>query len=295
MMRATPRSFALSAIDLHCHSDRSDGALAPSALIRRAAQRGVRTLALTDHDTLDGLDEACRAARPHGVRLVAGVEISATWSGRTLHVVGLDIDPSNAHLRQGLRGIRASRLQRAEAIGRRLAAIGIGSALEGAMALASSSEAIGRNHFARHLVAAGVAADVKTAFRRLLGEGKPGYVRHRWSALADAVGWIRQAGGVAVLAHPVRYGLRPERLRTLFEHFRDLGGAAVEVVTASQDEQVACRIASLAGATGLAASAGSDFHDPEQSWLDLGQLADLPAACVPLWRDWRLPEAAAFA
>ena len=263
--------------------------------MHRAAQRGVRTLALTDHDTLDGLDEAYQAAKPHGLRLVAGVEISATWSGRTLHVVGLDVDPSNAALREGLRGIRAGRLERAEAIGRRLAAIGIGSALDGAMALASSPETVGRNHFARHLVAAGVAADVKTAFRRLLGDGKPGYVRHRWSALADAVGWITQAGGVAVLAHPVRYELRPERLRALFEHFRDLGGAAVEVVTASQDEQVACRIASLAGATGLAASAGSDFHDPEQSWLDLGQLANLPAACVPVWQGWRLSEPAALA
>ncbi len=269
--------------------------LAPSALLQRAAERGVRTLALTDHDTLAGLEDAHRAAKAHGVTLVTGVEISASWRAQTVHVVGLGIDPCNAALRDGLRAIRAGRLQRAEAIGRRLAAIGIGSALDGAMALAASPETIGRTHFARYLVAAGFAVDVKAAFRRLLGEGEPGYVRHSWSALADAVEWIRRSGGTAVLAHPARYRLPPAGLRALFEEFRALGSAAVEVVTAGQDEQTANRIARLACATGLAASAGSDFHGPERSRPDLGQVADLPAICVPVWRDWRLPEPVAAA
>jgi predicted metal-dependent phosphoesterase TrpH len=285
----------LSAIDLHCHSDRSDGALAPAALVERAAARGVRMLALTDHDTLDGLDDAYRAARAHDVALVPGVEVSTTWSGRTLHVVGLNVDPADAQLRAGLATIRTGRLQRAEAIAQRLAKVGIGSALDGAMALASSPDAIGRGHFARYLVAAGVTADVKTAFRRLLGEGKPGYVRHCWSALPDVIRWIREAGGSAVLAHPVRYGLRAERLQALLAHFRELGGSAVEVLTAGQDEAAARRLGELAQATGLAASQGSDFHDPQHSWLDLGELADVPAGCVPLWRHWGESAPAALA
>jgi predicted metal-dependent phosphoesterase TrpH len=249
--------------------------------------RGVRILALTDHDTLDGLDEADRAAQRHSLTLVPGVEISTTWSGRTLHVVGLNVNPEDARLRAGLAAIRSGRLHRAEAIAQRLAKVGIGGALDGAMALASSPDCVGRSHFARYLVAAGVAADVRTAFRRLLAEGKPGYVRQRWSELADAVRWIVQAGGVAALAHPVRYGLRVQRLQALLSHFRELGGSAVEVVTAGQDEAAAHRIASLAEATGLAASQGSDFHDPAHSWLDVGAAMRLPPGCVPVWQAWR--------
>jgi 3',5'-nucleoside bisphosphate phosphatase len=252
-------------------------------------------LALTDHDTLDGLEEAHGAARSHGMQLIPGVEISATWSGRTLHVVALGVDPSNATLAQGLGALRSSRLQRAEAISRRLTAVGINAALNGALALAANPGVIGRAHFARHLVAAGVVSDTKAAFRRFLGEGKPGYVRHAWSPLAEAVDWIRQAGGIAVLAHPVRYGLRVARLRALFEQFRAMGGFAVEVVTAAQSAQQAAEIARLASASGLAASAGTDFHSPEESWLDLGQLANLPPDCVPVWRGWQVQEPAAAA
>ena len=280
----------LSTIDLHCHSNRSDGALAPSALIQRAAQRGVRTLALTDHDTLDGLEEAHAAARSHGMRLIPGVEISVTWSGRTLHVVALGVDPSNAALAQGLGAIRNGRLQRAETIARRLATIGIGSAFDGALGLAANPGIIGRGHFARYLVAAGVVSDTRAAFRRFLGEGKPGYVRHSWAPLAQALDWIRQAGGIAVLAHPVRYGLRLARLRALFEEFRALGGFAVEVVTAAHSEQQAAEIAGLASTSGLAASAGTDFHSPDESWLDLGQLAALPRGCAPVWQGWQVHE-----
>jgi predicted metal-dependent phosphoesterase TrpH len=286
MMAPDLRPIDLSSIDLHCHSDYSDGALAPSALLGRAAERGVRMLALTDHDTVDGLEAAHTAARHHGIHLIPGVEISVTWNGRTLHVVGLDIDPSNRSLRRGLEEIRVGRLQRAESIGRRLTAIGFGRSFEGALALASTPQIVGRAHFARYLVASGAAVDTKTAFRRFLGEGRPGYVRHRWADLGDAVNWIREAGGVAVLAHPARYKLRVARLRALLEAFRALGGCAVEVVTARGQDAQAVQIASLARECGLLASAGSDFHSPDESWLDLGQVAELPPGCEPVWANW---------
>jgi predicted metal-dependent phosphoesterase TrpH len=252
-------------------------------------------LALTDHDTLDGLEAAHHAARSHGLELIPGVEISVTWSGRTLHVVGLDVDPASSVLRNGLQSVRTGRLQRAESIARRLATIGIASSFDGAMALASNPGCIGRGHFARYLVATGAALDTKGAFRRFLGEGRPGYVRHKWVDLAQAVSWIKQAGGIAVLAHPARYALRVARLRALFEEFRASGGSAVEIVTASCRDEQAVQLSRLAAECGLLASAGSDFHSPEESWLDLGQAAALPPGCEPVWTNWlaRQPLAAA--
>ncbi len=273
-------------IDLHCHSDRSDGALPPQALIERAAARGVRVLALTDHDTLDGLSAAAAAARGSGIDFINGVEVSVTWGGVTLHVLGLRVDPTDARLAAGLVSIRSGRLRRAEAIALRLEGQGIAGALPGALALAANPEMVSRTHIARYLVASRVVKDMKTAFRRFLGEDKPAFVRHRWSALGDAIGWIRGAGGVAVLAHPGRYGLRRARLRTLFLEFKSLGGEAVEVVTASHTAQDVELIANLACELGLRASAGSDFHSPEESWLDFGQLRALPPTCDPVWRDW---------
>lgn len=274
-----------SPIDLHCHSHWSDGALAPAALVERAAARGVQVLALTDHDTVDGLPDAAAAARHHGIELIAGTEISVTWSGRTLHVVGLGIDPASRELGDGLRQVSAGRLQRAEAMALRLAGLGIAGALEGASALAANKTMLSRTHVARYLVSVGAAKDMKAAFRKYLGEGKPGYVRHEWAALPDAIRWIRNAGGVAVLAHPGRYGLSPARLRTLLCEFRELGGSGVEVLSASHTPAQAAQAAELAVACGLAASVGSDFHSPEDSWLDLGELPALPPACRPIWLD----------
>jgi predicted metal-dependent phosphoesterase TrpH len=285
----------LSPIDLHCHSSWSDGGLTPRELIARAARRGVRVLALTDHDTVEGIAEAQLAARQHGLLLVAGVEISVTWSGRTLHVVGLGVDPDNPELDRGLIEVRAGRGRRAAAIADRLARLGIPGVLAGASALASNQAMLGRTHIARHLVAIGAVKDTKAAFRRYLGEGKPGYVKHRWASLPDAISWIRSAGGVAVLAHPGRYDLSAARLVALLHEFRELGGAGVEVVTASHAPEQVQRIASLAQACSLEASAGSDFHSPEDSWMDLGGLPELPQACRPIWRDWPLGDRALVA
>lgn len=275
-------------IDLHSHSDRSDGALSPAALVQRAAQRGLRALALTDHDTVDGLDEAVLEAERHGVQVVAGVEISVTWNGRTLHVVGLGIDPCAPRLVEGLHSVRAGRLERARAIAAKLHAYGVDGTLEPSIALASNPAMVSRTHFARHLVASGVCKDMGTAFRRYLGEGKAAYVRHTWAALAQAVQWIRESGGLAVLAHPGRYGLRRARMHDLFAEFRAAGGAAVEVVSGSHTPEQTAVTGQLAVECGLLASAGSDFHAPEESWLDLGQLAALPSECRPVWQDARL-------
>jgi predicted metal-dependent phosphoesterase TrpH len=276
----------LHSIDLHCHSDRSDGALPPQALIERAAARGVRIIALTDHDTLEGLSAAAETAKSCGIDFINGVEVSVSWGSVTLHVLGLRVDPSESRLAAGLVSIRAGRLRRAEAIALRLESKGIAGSLSGALALAANPEMVSRTHFARHLVASGVVKNMKTAFQRFLGEDKPAFVRHRWSTLGDAIGWIRGAGGVAVLAHPGRYGLRPARLHTLLSEFKSLGGEAVEVVTSSHTPQDVEQVANLACELGLRASAGSDFHSPEESWLDFGQLRELPPKCDPVWRDW---------
>jgi hypothetical protein len=255
--------------------------------MERASKRDVSVLALTDHDTVDGLEEASAAARDHGVRLVPGVEISVTWFGRTLHVVGLDIDPDNARLQSGLTSVRAGRLQRARAIAARLHAQGIPGTMEAALTLATNPDMVSRTHFARHLVAAGHCKDMGSAFRRYLGEGKTAHVRHAWASLPDAVSWIVSSGGVAVLAHPGRYGLRRARQRALFDEFRALGGVGVEVVTGSHSREQVQVAAQLAVESGLLASAGSDFHSPEESWLDLGQLSPMPDECRPLWHDPR--------
>lgn len=256
--------------------------------MQRAAQRGLRAIALTDHDTLDGLPEAEREAGRHGVRLIPGVEISVTWNGRTLHLVGLGVDPCCTELLDGLTHVRDGRLQRAHAIAAKLRTVGVPGALDGALALAANPEMVSRTHFARHLVSIGICKDMGAAFRRFLGEGKSAYVRHTWATLPGAIDWIVAAGGVAVLAHPGRYGLRRARMHALFTEFRTLGGGAVEVVSGSHSPEQTKLTAQLAVECGLLASAGSDFHGPQESWLDLGQLAPLPIECVPVWQDVRL-------
>jgi predicted metal-dependent phosphoesterase TrpH len=282
----------LLTIDLHCHSDRSDGALAPQDLIARAAMRGVRALALTDHDTIAGIAQARLAAREHGIELIPGVEISVTWGSKTLHVLGLRIDPAAPALLEGLATVRATRIRRAETIALRLQREGIRDAFAAVLAAAAAGETVSRTHFARHLVALGVVRDVHAAFRRFLAEGKPGHVRARWAGLDDAIRWIRAAGGVAVLAHPARYGLKPGRLFELCGEFRSLGGEAIEVVSASHTPEDVARLAVLAQASDLRASAGSDFHSAAESWLDLGDIAPLPSHCRPVWQDW--PECRSF-
>lgn len=271
--------------DLHTHSTASDGTLSPRALVERASERGVAVLALTDHDTVEGIAEAAAAAHDRGLTLIPGVEISVTWNARTIHVVGLDVDPAQPVLRRGLAGLLEFRCWRAEEIGRRLAAHGFPDAFEGAKAL-SNGTLIGRTHFARFLVGRRVAADVGGVFKRFLIRGKPGHVAGDWASLEDAVGWIRAAGGQAVLAHPARYTLTRTKMIALLGQFRELGGVGLEVVTGSHSRDDAFRFAQHAREQRLLASAGSDYHGPETPWLELGRLPPLPPGCTPIWHDW---------
>jgi len=272
----------MNGVDLHCHSNVSDGALAPADVVRRAAARGIEMLALTDHDHLGGLAEAAQVAQALGVNFVPGVEVSVTWRGTTVHVVGLDIDPDNAALAAGLAAVRAGRTRRAEAMARSLAAAGIHDSFEAAMRYAKNPAMIGRTHFARHLAAIGTVGDVKQAFQHFLVPGKPGYVAHEWAALAAAVGWIRGAGGQAVLAHPARYRFSAGALHDLLAEFRAAGGTALEVVTSSHTPDQVRLFAALAQRFGLYASQGSDFHAPDEG-AEFGALPAFDPSVTPIW------------
>ena len=273
-------------LDLHCHSTYSDGTLTPDELVARAVERGVSVLALTDHDDTGGLAAAHAAAQRLGLTLIDGVEISVTWHGQTIHIVGLGIDPANAELRAGLAATRGGRVGRAEKIVAAFDELGIAGSREGAQEFADNPEMISRTHFARFLVKRGVVKDMKSAFKRFLGGGQPCFVAHQWASLSDAVKWINGSGGRAVIAHPGRYSLDSAQLRQLLAQFRDLGGAAIEVVTGSHKPQQYAVFAAHARKFGLTASTGSDFHSPSESYHDLGSLPPLPAGCVPVWHDW---------
>lgn len=269
--------------DLHAHSTFSDGTLTPRALVERAHARGVELFSLTDHDEVRGLPEAAAAARELGLRFVPGVEISVTFAGHTVHIVGLGVDAADAALQTGLDQVRSGRTRRAREMADGLAAAGIADAYEGALAYVGNPDLISRTHFARYLVQIGVCADTREVFGRFLIEGKPGYVPHRWASLAQAVQWIAGAGGVAVVAHPGRYKLTPTEMWALFSEFREAGGVAVEVATSNHGADEVRRFAQMAQEFGLEASRGSDFHGPNESHAELGVVAALPYALTPVW------------
>lgn len=278
---------SLNNFDLHNHSNCSDGQLAPRELVALAVQGGCDALALTDHDNTDGLAEAAEAAMAAGLRFVNGVEISVTWRPETLHttlhVVGLDINPAAPAMVQGLASVRSGRHARAERMAADLARVGIGGALEGAYRHAEHPDMISRTHVARFLVEIGKARDVASAFHHYLVQGKPGYVRHDWTSLAEALRWIRESDGIPVLAHPGRYRLNPAQMNELLDEFQALGGEAVEVVTGSHSAEDMRRFARIAHERGLLASRGADFHGPDESDWAPGTLPHLPAELTPVW------------
>lgn len=270
--------------DFHCHSSVSDGLLPPSEVVRRAAENGVTWLALTDHDDCSGLPEASAAARDCGIDFLNGVEISIEWKTTPIHIVGLGVDADSSGLREGLDTLRSGRVERAQRMAAALAAISIENAFEGAMRYAGNPNLISRAHFARYLVEIGICKDVATVFRGYLTPGKPGYVDHRWATLADAISWITSAGGVAVVAHPGRYRLSGSEMRAFLSEFRELGGQALEVTCASHGNDHVLHFARLVRHFGFYASRGSDFHGPEESYIDLGKAAALPEDLKPVWR-----------
>ncbi|MBL8522677.1 MAG: PHP domain-containing protein [Betaproteobacteria bacterium] len=280
--------------DLHNHSIASDGLLAPRDLIALAAENGCDAIALTDHDTTDGLAEAGQTARELALRFIPGVEISVTWPGLeqddlrdlkpvTVHIVGLGIDPVHPLLAAGLASIRDGRVERARRISADFDRIGIQDLFDDAYALAENKTMLGRTHFARAMVQRGLVTNVGKAFERYLTAGRPGYVPHRWSRLEEAVLWINAAGGVAVIAHPGRYRLQSDDMRTLLAQFKDAGGRAIEVVTGSHQTRHFREYAVLAKEFGLLASRGSDYHGPSESPYRPGTLPPLPAGLTPVW------------
>lgn len=278
-------------IDLHSHSTFSDGVLSPAALIARAAGNGVSVLALTDHDEVRGLEPAAAAAREAGLILIRGVEVSATWAGHTVHVLGLGIDPYDTPLLDGLAGQAASRLRRARLISERLAVAGIADTFLDATELATESRVPGRGHFARLIVERGHARDISTAFTRYLAPGKAGFVPEEWASLQQVLAWILGAGGHAVLAHPESYRLSPLQMHGLLEQFTAAGGDAIEYSAGSG--KALARIWKAAHYFGLALSVGSDFHAPTPGAADLGAVPKLPHGARTVWQDWNLEERAA--
>jgi predicted metal-dependent phosphoesterase TrpH len=269
--------------DLHCHSTISDGTLTPEALAQRAAAQGVQLCALTDHDEIGGQRRAAAAARELGLDYLTGAEISVSFAGETVHIVGLGFDADDPALAAGLKATRGGREPRAREMARQLEAAGIADSFEGALRYVGNPELISRTHFARYLVDSGVCHDTYEVFRRYLTEGKPGFVPHTWARLGDAVRWIVEAGGLAVIAHPARYRFTANEEYALFTEFKQHGGRGVEVVTGSHKPHEYASYADMALEFGLAASRGSDFHSPAESHVDLGALPFLPAQLTPVW------------
>ncbi len=275
------------AIDLHTHLNCSDGSLTPADLVRRAAAAGVGVLALTDHDTIAGLQDARQEAQRSGIRMVPGVELSASWRAQAIHVLGLWIDPESPKLKERLDSQAERRRVRMRRICARLAKAG----LPGDDLLAAVEAQPGlptRAHLAQALVAGGHVARTDDAFRKYLGKGKAAHLAAEWPPLADIVAWIREAGGVASLAHPARYSLSSGARRQLLTEFVAAGGGALEVVTGGNGAHHVEASAMLAVKFGLAGSVGSDFHDPQQTWNPLGRSLELPDCVIPVWRAYGL-------
>ncbi len=270
-----------STVDLHMHTQASDGSLTAQALMQAAADAGLRTVAVTDHDTVAGLDAAALAARTHGIELVAGVELSVSWQRRTLHIVGLEIDPDAAALRDGLARLQSQRRERARAIAIKLEKLGDTGCVRWVEETPDNQQ-LTRSHFALRLVGAGLCPDAKRAFKRYLAPGKSAHVATQWPALEEAVGWINAAGGTAVVAHPLKYPMTRSWRHRMLAAFREAGGRAMEVCSGNSDAEAIHTSAADAEAFGLRASLGSDFHGSSQPWIRLGRLPALPENLRPV-------------
>ncbi len=275
----------MNCFDLHSHSSASDGSLPPQQLVARAIEQGVDVLALTDHDGTEGIEQALLAANDTKLTLIVGVEISVTWQNQTVHIIGLNIDHHNVDLQAGLGEIREFRRERAVNIAEKLEKVGIMGAYEGASQYASDVM-LGRVHFAQFLVAAGYAKNMGDVFKRFMVKNKPGYVTGQWASLEQAVNWITASGGQAVIAHPARYKMTSSKLKRLIDDFKIYGGTGMEVVSGRQHPEEIKTLAKLANQYELLASRGSDFHSPDNQWIELGRLPELPTSVTPIWHHW---------
>ncbi len=281
-----------SVYDLHSHSTESDGTLSPQELVAHAVSQGVSVLALTDHDSTAGIERARKTAAEHGITLIPGVEISVSWQRQTVHIVGLNIDINNIELQDGLSKLREYRDIRACTISERLEKSGIEGALAGAKRYATG-RLIGRVHFARYLVEIGRAKSVREVFKKFLVRNKPGYVAGQWATLEQAVSWIIRSGGIAVIAHPARYKMTATRLNRLIQDFKQMGGQGLEVLSGSHSVNEIQHMTAVALRHELLASAGSDYHGPDNPWIEMGRLRDMPVQLMPVWRSSLWPVAGA--
>jgi len=268
--------------DLHCHSTASDGALTPAEVVQRAAEFGVTALALTDHDTTAGLAEAQQQADSVGLHLIPGIELSCNWQNKCLHVVGLGIDPSYAPLANATHLLQSTRLERAEKIAFKLEQKRIPGAML-AVKKAAGEGMITRSHFADFLLSQNHVATQQEAFDRYLAKGKSAYVSTTWAELEVAINWITESGGVAVLAHPMRYKLTANWMNRLLAAFKEAGGQGIEVITSRMNPDELRRVADFAKRFDLSGSVGSDFHNPTNPWVELGRLPALPTHIKPVW------------
>ncbi|WP_041523478.1 PHP domain-containing protein [Gilvimarinus agarilyticus] len=278
-------------IDLHMHSSCSDGELTPEALVARAKEAGLDVIALTDHDTVEGLARARLAAESEGLTLINGIEFSSRWGKIGVHVVGLGLDATSEALQEAVAAQQAARVERNLTIASRLEKLGAHNIYQRAVDLAGGTQ-IGRPHFAQLLVEDGLVKSVASAFKKYLGAGKVGDIRQQWPPLIEIIGVIRAAGGVAVLAHPAKYRLTRTKLRALINDFTEAGGGALEVISGYQPSGLARDLAAMANEAGLASSCGSDFHRPGGVWQELGRFEAMPTNARPVWSLW--PELAAL-
>lgn len=270
--------------DLHTHTTASDGALTPESLIARAIEMNVSCVSITDHDTVDAFT-VLSAIEANDITVIPGIELSTTWSGRNIHILGLNVDPENTVLLNGVRLQKQARIERAHKIASRLRSTGISDLLDKAIHRANGAT-IGRPHFAEILVEEGAAANLKAAFRKYLGNGKPGDVRQYWADMVTVIDWIHAAGGTPALAHPGHYKLTNSKLRKLAKDFVNVGGQAIEVCNGMQSDVLTSKLAVLCNDLGLMASCGSDFHNANNSWSEVGKFSPLPKSCNPVWESW---------
>ena len=281
--RINDKAILLMNVDLHCHTNLSDGSLAPKELIKLAIEREIDVLAITDHDNIDCYSQI--APPTDELTLISGIEFSTTWRNIGVHIVGLNMDLNNAELLKGIEFQTLARQKRAQLIDEKLNKLGIKGSLEGAKRFCSGQQ-VGRPHFAQYLVEIGAVSNFQQAFKRYLGAGKAGDIKQQWARLGEVINWIRGAGGVAVLAHPTKYKMTRTKLCLLLEDFIELGGEAMEVISGSQTVSETQSMARLCKQYNLLASRGSDFHAPGQPWAALGMASELPADLVPVWSKW---------
>jgi len=271
--------------DLHTHTTASDGQLSPEELVIQAKACGIDVLAVTDHDTTSGIAQAVDEARRQNIKLLPGIELSVSWMDKNFHIVGLDIDPYNKTLKKSIQKTRELREERAIEIGKRLGKSGVSNAYREAREIAGVNT-ITRSHFARILIKQGFAKDTREVFKKYLTHNKPGFVKTKWIEMDDGIKLIKDSGGAAIFAHPMRYNITASWLRRFLIAFKESGGNGIEVVTGSSTSDEIRTVALYARHFELAGSAGSDFHGFDDSWIKMGQLAAMPESITPVWENW---------